>query len=199
MLVLISLVLVLISVHLFASELEAVSAARALRDEDRPRRYLELGWTGRLVIAAIPAIIIGIVILIKRWYIPSTIVVLILAVCLSAGYILLKLRGFGTLKSWALLYFAVTWAGMNRDMMYAGNMSVWTIVWSVLISIITITTIGAAIILRGYDPDEDDDTEDKTKSVLGKIVKIIVLIAVLVLLFVGAYQLCQSFIVPKLS
>ena len=200
--VIVDLILMGIAAHLFASELETVSATRALKDADNPKRYLELGISGRIVLVAVPVVLFAIILLIKRWFIPTSIIVLIVALLSEVAFVWLRLNGFKTFKVWLMFYFALTWTGMNRDAFDISKMTTWTIAWSVIMSITVLFTIIAAIILIGHDPDaeEEDDEEDAGISpIWGKIFKIVIMIVAVVVVFSLAYWLCNSLIVPRLS
>lgn len=201
----VSIILALIAAHLFASEFESVSQTEALEDENNPKRYLELGWTGRLALATVPVLALVILYIVKvltKTWIPESILTLVLAAALAAGYVLLKFQGFGVLKTFCLLFIAVTLLGSDRNQFNAGEMTIWAIVYSILISAIFILTLILAIVMRNYDPEQDvpneDDFDDYDEAPIYKVVKIVGAIAAVVLVFALGYLGCTHLIVPKL-
>ncbi|MBQ2638912.1 MAG: hypothetical protein Q4E70_00030 [Candidatus Saccharibacteria bacterium] len=180
-----AIIIAIVATNFFAHELENVSHVRANEDKDNPKRSLELGLSGRAVLAVIPVVLIIILSLLSKFEIATTIILLVLNVIIFLGYIWMKMQGFNIFWPCFFLIWANNIAGMIHSSASFSHPSVWMIIWSVLISILNISMIIIHLICKAKRPSV--------------VLKWVVIIVAIVALFMMGYWLTNALIIPRLS
>lgn len=88
----------------FAAQLETVSATRAKRDPDHPRKQFEVGKLGRVAITVVFAVVMILLGLLSRFYIVSTIIALALAVVMVLANTYLRQYRFRLMTCFFILW-----------------------------------------------------------------------------------------------
>lgn len=152
----------------FASQLEAVSASRAKRDEDVERRSLELGWMGRAVLAAI-FFVVGLVVMISsNLRILSFILAIVLLLVIVAGNIYLRFNGLRLFPTFFFLWISTTISASTYAHFTSSDPI--GIAYSVVVSVLFIIFVVSTIVMnvKSYYNDhceEDDEAEKLSRKV----------------------------------
>ena len=194
-----SLVLALVGVNFLASEFESVSHTRANADPEHLTRSLELGKSGRAVMAIVPvAIVLIFYFLLSKVWVASTIVSLVLLVIMFGLYLFLRVKGFRTFLAW----FFILW-GNNlvciKEVPAADDMPKWYVIWSIITTVIVVVMFILNIIfaiIDKKDAAEEDEEDDNRRDALPlhQILIAVVCVAVVVGIGFGTYALVLHFI-----
>ena len=200
----IAIIFAIIGTHLFASEIEAVSHARANADENHPKRSLELGIAGRAVMAIVPVVIMILLYLISKNGVASTIIALILSILIFLFFGYLRLNGFRTIWTWALILGGNNLCAMAKSGYGTGSGSTWFYIWSVITTILFVIMIIMNLGLKFKEAvateDEDEEfDEDESRPAWNTILFATLVIALIVLAFIGGYAIVLNLIVPLFS
>lgn len=177
----------------FAAQLEAVSARKARRDVDNPKRSLELGKSGRAVFAGIFFLVMFVLSLLSKFSLISTILALGISVAMVLANTYFKSLGINALTTFFLLWVgnlisSIKEAGFTTSTTGWGK--VYVVLQVIALILILVGTIAGNVMAfvrktkrenveaeeleeavdesdtdeTDEEPDDDDDEDDEDES-----------------------------------
>lgn len=166
--IVISVVLAAFAAVQFIGQLEHVSARQSRGNKEL--KALELGISGRAILALAFAIVMFILALLSRWYVVSTLLALVISVALVLGNAFLKIRGFNVLTAFFCLWIGNLVSSLYQTRLGASDFwGKFFVIFEVIMLVLMVagTIYGNFLILsrkiRERDAEADELEEERTR------------------------------------